>query len=210
MKVLLVNGSSHVKGTTMRAVEEMQKIFASCGIDTQVFQLGGNPLRDCIQCNSCRKTGECVFKDDGVNEFVRAASAADGFVFETPVYYAHASGRLLSFLDRAFYSSGGYREFKFKPGAAVAVLRRAGATAAIDDVTKYFGIAQMPVPGSTYWNVVYGINAEEAELDAEGLETLRNLASNMVWMMRCFKAGRDVGVELPKTEKSAVTGFIKR
>jgi hypothetical protein len=210
MKVILVNGSSHANGTTMRAIAEMEKTFASGGIETQVIQLGGSPVRDCIQCNSCRKTGECVFKDDGVNDFVRAASSADGFVFATPVYYAHASGRLLSFLDRAFYSSAGYKEFKFKPGAAVAVLRRAGATAAIDDITKYFGIAQMPVPGSTYWNTVYGIDAEEAEVDAEGLETLRNLASNMIWMMRCFKAGRDAGVELPKTEKTAVTGFIRR
>ena len=159
------------------------------------------------------KTGQCVFKEDGVNEFVAKAREADGFVFATPVYFAHPSGRIFSFLDRAFYSNGKdevYEAFQFKPSAAVAVARRGGTTAALDALNKYFGIAQMPVAGSTYWNMVHGLYAEEAPQDEEGMQTMRNLARNMVWMMRCFSEGKRNGVPYPKTEASACTNFIKR
>lgn len=179
MKVLLVNGSSHVKGTTMMALEEMVKVFRENEIETEIIQLGAKPLADCMQCNACQKTGLCIFKDDGVNEFVQKAETADGFVFATPVYFAHPSGRIFSFLDRAFYCNGKdevYKAFQFKPGAAVAVARRGGTTAALDGLNKYFGIAQMPVVGSTYWNMVHGLYAEEAHQDEEGMQTMRNLA----------------------------------
>lgn len=162
MKVMLVNGSSHLHGTTMTALEEMIKVFHSEEVETEVVQLGGKPIADCLQCNVCQKTGKCVIKDDGVNEFVEKAKTADGFVFATPVYFAHPSGRIYDFLDRVFYSAGGYDAFKFKPGAAVAVARRGGTTAALDGINKYFGIAQMPVAGSTYWNMVHGLYGEEA------------------------------------------------
>lgn len=153
MKVLIVNGSSHLHGTTMAAIEEMIRIFDLEQVETKVIQLGGKPLADCLQCNACQKTGKCVFENDGVNEFVEKARHADGFVFATPVYFAHPSGRIFDFLDRAFYSNGKdeiYDAFKFKPGAAVAVARRGGTTAALDALNKYFGIAQMPIAGSTY------------------------------------------------------------
>ena len=129
MKVMFVNGSSHLRGTTMAAIEEMEKVFRAEGIETEVIQVGGKPIADCLQCNVCGKTGKCVFTDDGVNEFVEKAKDADGFVFATPVYFAHPSGRIFDFLDRAFYSSNGYENFKFKPGAAVAIARRGGKTA---------------------------------------------------------------------------------
>ena len=137
-------------------------------------------------------------------------TTADGFVFATPVYFAHPSGRLYDFLDRAFYSAGGYDAFKFKPCAAVAVARRGGTTAALDGINKYFGIAQMPVAGSTYWNMVHGLYGEEASQDEEGMQTMRNLARNMIWMMRCFKLGRESGILYPETETNACTNFIKR
>ena len=179
MKVMLVNGSSHLHGTTMTALEEMIKVFHSEEVETEVVQLGGKPI-------------------------------ADGFVFATPVYFAHPSGRIYDFLDRVFYSAGGYDAFKFKPGAAVAVARRGGTTAALDGINKYFGIAQMPVAGSTYWNMVHGLYGEEASQDEEGMQTMRNLARNMIWMMRCFKLGRESGILYPETETNACTNFIKR
>ena len=163
MKVMFVNGSSHLHGTTMAAIEEMEKVFCAEGIETEVIQVGGKPIADCLQCNVCGKTGKCVFIDDGVNEFVEKAKDADGFVFATPVYFAHPSGRIFDFLDRAFYSSNGYENFKFKPGAAVAIARRGGTTASLDALNKYFGIAQMPTAGSTYWNMVHGLTAEDAQ-----------------------------------------------
>ncbi|MCH3950638.1 MAG: flavodoxin family protein [Acidaminococcus sp.] len=212
MKVLMVNGSSHVHGTTMRALEEMIKVFEAAGVETEVIQLGGKPIADCLQCNQCQKTGKCVF-NDGVNEFIKKAEQADGFVFATPTYFAHPSGRIFAFLDRAFYASCKdeiYDAFKFKPGAAVAVARRGGTTASLDALNKYFGIAQMPVAGSTYWNQVHGLFADEAPQDEEGMQTMRNLARNMIWMMQCFEAGKKAGVPYPATENTAVTNFIKR
>ena len=184
MKVMFVNGSSHLHGTTMAAIEEMEKVFRAEGIETEVIQVGGKPIADCLQCNVCGKTGKCVFTDDGVNEFVEKAKDADGFVFATPVYFAHPSGRIFDFLDRAFYSSNGYENFKFKPGAAVAIARRGGTTASLDALNKYFGIAQMPTAGSTYWNMVHGLTAEDAPKDEEGMQTMRNLAKNMICRSR--------------------------
>lgn len=213
MKVILVNGSGHINGTTMAAVKEMVRVFEANGVETEVIQLGNQPLVDCMQCNACRKDGKCVIQNDGVNAFVEKAREADGFVFATPVYFAHPSGRIFSFLDRAFYSNGEneiYEAFQFKPGAAIAIARRGGTTAALDALNKYFGIAQMPIAGSTYWNMVHGLYAEDAPLDAEGMQTMRNLARNMIWMMRCFDEGRRNGIPYPQTETTACTNFIQR
>ena len=186
----------------------MVKIFDAEGVETEVIQTGSKPLADCLQCNACAKTGRCVIDDDGVNAFVEKARTADGFVFATPVYYAHPSGRIFSFLDRAFYSAG-KDVFRCKPGAAVAVARRAGTTASLDALNKYFGISEMPVAGSTYWNLAHGRVAEDAPEDGEGMQTLRNLARHMVWMMRCFAAGKEAGVPLPDTERGTVTNFVR-
>ena len=213
MKVLLVNGSSHPHGTTARALEEMISVFESEGIESEIIQLGAAPIADCLQCERCAELGKCVI-EDGVNEFVRKAYSADGFVFATPTYYAHPSGRLFSFLDRVFFSASNgkvrYEPLRFKPGAAVAVARRGGTTATLDAVNKYFGIAEMPVASSTYWNQVHGLFAEEASQDEEGMQTMRNLARNMLWMMRCFEAGRLAGIPFPDSEEAAVTNFIRR
>ena len=161
MKVLMLNGSAHTKGNTYRALLEVGQQLEKEGIDYEIFQMGGTPVRDCIGCGKCSENG-CIFTDDKVNEFVAKAKEADGFVFGTPVYYAHPSGRVLSFLDRVFYSSG--KSFAFKPGAAVAVARRGGTTASFDVMNKYFGISQMPVAGSTYWNIAHGCTEGEADL----------------------------------------------
>lgn len=144
--------------------------------------------------------------NDAVNAFVQKAREADGFVFGTPVYYAHASGRILSFLDRAFYSSKD--AFVHKPAAAVASARRAGTTASLDDLNKYFGISHMPVIGSSYWNMVHGNRPEEVMQDEEGLQTMRNIAHNMAWLLRCIEAGREQGI-LPRTESGSRTDFIR-
>lgn len=207
MKVLLVNGSSHTHGTTARALDEMIGVFKAAGVETEVIQLGGSPIADCLQCGKCAELGRCVIDGDGVNTFVEKAKEADGFVFATPTYYAHPSGRIFSFLDRVFFSNSDV--FMFKPGAAVAVARRAGTTAALDALNKYFGISQMPVAGSTYWNMVHGRIAVDAEEDLEGLQTMRNLARNMIWMMRCFELGQINGIPYPETEWDAKTNFVR-
>ncbi len=206
MKVLMLNGSAKPNGNTYAALSEIGKQLEKEGISHEIFQMGGDVVRDCIGCGQCTETG-CIFADDKVNEFIAKAKEADGFVFGTPVYYAHPSGRILSFLDRAFYSGG--RFFAFKPAASVVVARRGGCSASFDVLNKYFGISQMPVAGSTYWNMVHGRVPGEASLDVEGLQTMRNLARNLAWMLKCFEAGKEKGIPLPETERGNQTNFIR-
>ena len=206
MKVLMLNGSPKENGNTYTALHEVGRQLNEEGIDYEIFQIGGKPVRDCIGCGKCTEEG-CVFTDDDVNLFIAKAKEADGFIFGTPVYYAHPSGRILSFLDRVFYSGSQY--FKHKPGAAVAVARRGGTSASFDCLNKYFGISEMPIPGSTYWNIAHGRVPGEANQDLEGLQTMRNLAKNMAWMMKCFELGKKNGIELPDSEKEYRTNFIR-
>ena len=207
MKVLLINGSSHEHGCTATALAEVAKELEAQGIETSIRWLGVKPIRDCVACGGCKNGGGCVFKDDPVNALVEEARNSDGFVFGTPVYYAHPSGRLLSFLDRAFFS--GSSAFVHKPGAAVASARRAGTTASFDAVNKYFTIAQMPVVSSTYWNMVHGTCAEDVLRDEEGLQTMRNLGRNMAWLLRCIALGRENGIPAPEAERTYQTNFIR-
>ncbi len=206
MKVLMLNGSSKANGNTNFALTEIGKQLNAEGIDYEIFQLGGKPVRDCIGCGQCNENG-CVFTDDDVNLFVAKAKEADALIFGSPVYYAHASGRMISFLDRVFYSSS--RAFAQKPGAAVAVARRGGTSATFDELNKYFGISQMPIVGSTYWNLVHGCVPGEAAQDEEGLQTMRNLARNMAWLLKCIEAGKKSGLALPEAERSFHTNFIR-
>lgn len=209
MKVLLVNGSPKANGNTACALNEVAKQLNAEGIETEIFQCGGAPIRDCIGCGMCgsKKPCNCIFEDDIANEFMDKAAQCDGFVFGTPVYYAHPSGRILSLLDRAFYAAGS--AFAHKPGAAVAVARRGGTSASFDVLNKYFTICQMPVVSSTYWNSVHGRVPGDAEMDAEGLQTMRNLARNMAWMLKCIQLGKENGIEAPAAERGNITNFIR-
>ncbi len=206
-KVLLVNGSSNENGCTFTALSEVAMQLQKEGIETEIFQLGKAAIRDCIGCRACGKLQKCVFDDDMVNAFAEKAKEADGFVFGTPVYYAHPSGRILSFLDRVFYSSGSH--FAFKPAAAIASARRAGTTASFDVLNKYFTISKMPVVSANYWNMVHGNTAEEVKQDLEGLHTMRVLGQNMAWMIKCIEAGKAAGIDYPDTEPKVRTNFIR-
>ena len=208
MKVLLLNGSSHPHGCTDTALREVASALENAGIDAEILFLGNDPVRDCTACGTCAKApGKCVFDDDIVNRIIEKAREADGFVFGTPVYYAHPSGRILSILDRVFYA--GKSAFVHKPAAAIASARRAGTTASLDVLQKYFTISQMPVVSSTYWTMVHGKEAQDVLKDEEGLQTMRNLASNMVWMLRCIEAGKAAGIQPPQEEFGARTHFIR-
>lgn len=206
MKVLMLNGSARQNGNTFCALREIGEQLKQEGIDYEIYQLGADPVRDCVGCGRCSGEG-CTFTDDRVNEFIQKAKEADAFVFGTPVYYAHPSGRILSFLDRAFYSGG--KAFAFKPGAAVAVARRGGTTASFDVLNKYFEITQMPVVSSTYWNIIHGAKPGEVSGDAEGLQTMRNIARNMAWLLKCIESGKKAGIALPQTERGNRTNFVR-
>lgn len=206
MKVLLVNGSPHEAGCTYTALSEVGEALRAEGVDTEMIWLGNKPVEDCIACGKCRELGKCVF-DDVVNELIGRAKEADGFVFGSPVYYAHPSGRVLSALDRAFYA--GKAAFAGKPGASVVSARRGGTAASYDVLNKYFGISSMPVVSSTYWNMVYGNTPDEVRRDAEGMQTMRNLGRNMAYLIKCIAAGRAAGIEAPVQETAAKTNVIR-
>lgn len=208
MKVLLLNGSSRPNGCTYTALREVADTLEHDGIETEILFLGNKPVRDCAACGACgNHPGRCAFDDDIVNRIIEKAREADGFVFGTPVYYAHPSGRILSVLDRVFYA--GKDAFIHKPAAAIASARRAGTTATLDALQKYFTISQMPVVSSTYWTMVHGKEPEDVRKDEEGLQTMRNLAANMAWVLRCIEAGKTVGIQPPQAESGARTNFIQ-
>ena len=210
MKVLLVNGSPHKEGCTYTALTEVGAALNQSGIDTDVFWIGNKPLSGCIACKSCIQKNRCVF-DDTVNEFLELARDYDGFVFGTPVHWGGAAGAITSFLDRVFYAdlNGGGNRFLLKPAAAVMSARRAGTTATWDQMNKYFGLMQMPIITSRYWNMVHGAKPEDVKQDAEGLQTMRVLGRNMAWFLRCKEAGEKAGVHLPEQEPMTFTNFIR-
>lgn len=208
MKVLLLNGSSREKGCTYTALKEVADTLENQGIESEIVFIGNKPVRDCTACGKCRDLDNaCIFDDDLVDEFIKKAEQADGFIFGSPVYYAHPSGRILSVLDRAFYA--GKTAFAHKPGAAVVSARRGGTTASFDVLNKYFTIAEMPVVSSSYWNMVHGSSPEEVKEDKEGLQVMRNLGRNMAWMLKCIEVGKKNGILVPETEAQYRTNFIR-
>lgn len=213
MKVLLVNGSPHEKGCTYTALAEVASALEKEGIEAEIFSIGRKPVGGCVACGGCGrpgKRGNCVF-DGPVNECLDKAMQADGFVFGAPVYYAGAAGSMSAFMDRLFMA-GGHREqnpFALKPAAAVTSARRAGTTATLDRLNKYFLFAQMPVISSSYWNMVHGNTPEEVRQDKEGLQVMRTLGRNMAFFLKCKAAGLAAGVPLPVREDPVKTNFIR-
>lgn len=210
MKVLLVNGSPHEKGCTYTALMEVAGVLENEGIGAEVFWIGNKPLSGCIDCRTCMERKKCIF-DDKVNEVLAVAQSVDGFIFGTPVHYAAASGAMTSFMDRLFFADllSGRQSFALKPAAAVVSARRAGTTATFDQLNKYFTISQMPIISSRYWNMVHGATPEDVQKDLEGLQTMRVLARNMAWILKCKDAGLKAGVPVPVQEENIYTNFIR-
>ncbi|MCL2680459.1 MAG: flavodoxin family protein [Coriobacteriia bacterium] len=210
MKVLLFNGSPKKKGTTARALAEVAAEIKAAGIETQTLQLGTAAVYGCAACLHCRTNSTvCRYADDVCNDLVAAAQESDGFIFGSPVYFAGANGALCAVLDRAFYSS--FAHFVGKPGAGITVCRRGGASATFDRLNKYFTFAQMPIVSSQYWNMVHGINAEQAKQDLEGMQTMRVLGRNMAQLLKHIEAGKATGLTMPApaVEERLFTPFIR-
>ncbi len=204
MKVLLLNGSPHEHGCTARALEEVRRTLEEDGIETELIQVGKQTVHGCVACGFCDKNDRCVFDGDGVNETAAKLETADGLVIGSPVYFGSPNGSLLAFLDRLFYSTGFSKQMKV--GASVVSCRRGGNTASFDVLNKYFTISGMPVASSTYWNQVHGFSAEDVEKDLEGLQTMRNLARNMSFLIRAIR-GEKEKAGLPPVESGAFTSF---
>ena len=205
MKVILVNGSPKAKGCTYTALCEVAGALEKSGIETEIFHVGTEAIRGCMGCGACRKLDKKCVYNDSVNTFIEKAETADGFIFGSPVHYA--SGVLTSFLDRAFYA--GKPNFEYKPGAVIVSCRRGGASAAFDQLNKYFTISNMPIVSSQYWNQVHGNNPEEVKQDLEGMQTMRTLGNNMAWLLKTIEAGKKAGIDLPEKEIKVATNFIR-
>ena len=205
MKVLMINGSPHARGTTWTALHEMEKIFLAEGVEVEMLQVGHLPIRGCTACRKCRELGKCVF-DDLVNEAAEKLAECDGLVVGSPVYYASANSTLTAFLDRLFFSCP--HDLTMKVGASVAAARRGGLTATFDQLNKYFTISGMPVASGQYWNGIHGNNREEAEQDGEGMQMMRTLARNMAFLMKSIQLGKEA-YGLPEKEPRVGTNFIR-
>lgn len=206
MKVLLVNGSPHIDGCTALALNEIKKALLSEKIDVEILNLNNKVKTGCLGCWQCKKTKKCVV-DDIVNEVASHLEEYDGFVFASPVYYASPNGTLISFLDRLFYSAG--YKMRYKVGASVLSSRRAGSCSSFDALNKYFTINNMIVVSSNYWNEIHGNTKEEAIQDEEGLQTMRILAHNMAWIMKCIECGKQNNILPSNSEKKIMTNFIR-
>ncbi|OLA78549.1 MAG: NADPH-dependent FMN reductase [Candidatus Melainabacteria bacterium 35_41] len=209
MKVLLINGSPNKEGCTYTALKEIALTLESNGIEAEIYHIGKDPIAPCRACRACAKIGKCVINDK-VNEFVEYARDFDGYIIGSPVHYGSAAGSIVPFLDRAFFVDfmSGHDSFKFKPGSAIVSARRAGTTATIDQLNKYFQINQMPVISGRYWNMVHGQNPDEVKQDKEGMQNMRILARNFAYFLKCKDLATKAGLKTPKAEEVEYTNFI--
>ena len=207
MKVLLINGSPHEKGCTYTALSEVAKSLESCGVEAEIVHIGTAPVQGCIACGGCAKTGRCAYTKDKLNEIMEIAEKADGLIVGSPVHYAAAAGAVSSLLDRMF--SAIPDKLAYKPAACVVSCRRGGASAAFDELNKYFTINKMPVVASQYWNSVHGACPEDVLKDEEGLQIMRVLGRNVAWLLKCIEAGKAAGVPMPEQEEHLWTSFIR-
>lgn len=205
MKVLLINASPHEKGSTYTALSQMISVFEEQGIETTLIHIGNKPLRGCIACGYCNEHGKCVFNDE-VNRAAEEFEKSDGIVLASPVYYASPNATLLAFCDRLFQSSTFDKTMKV--GATVVSARRGGCSASFDCINKYYSISSMPIASSRYWNMIHGNNAEEAQQDKEGLQTMRTLAHNMAFLMKSIELGKNT-FGIPESEEKIKTNFIR-
>lgn len=210
MKVLLINGSPHRTGCTAVALEEIAKVLKDEKINTDIHYIGTEPISSCRGCAACGRLGRCVI-DDEVNGFLEYASYFDAFIVGAPVHLGSPCGNIISFLDRVFYVNfmAGKRIFEHKPAAAITTARRAGTTATLDQLHKYFYLSEMPIVTGRYWNMVHGMNAEQTRQDLEGMQNMRFLARNMAWLLKSLEAAKKAGIEYPKEEEIVHTNFIR-
>ena len=210
MKALLVNGSPHKAGCTHTALQVVGDTLRESGVGTDEFWIGNKPIAGCIGCYKCAERGECVFGGDKVEEFLEIAGDYDAFAFSAPVYFAGMAGSMKAFMDRAFFSKRGRVTFALKPAAVVTSARRAGTTAALEQMEKYLQHQQMVQVNSRYWPMVHGNAPEEVVRDEEGVQVMQVLGRNMAWLMRSIEAGRAAGVEPPaQLERRIGTNFIR-
>lgn len=188
LSVVAFNGSPRQNGNTSRMIRTVFPVLEAEGISVREIRVGGNLVHGCAACGQCRakQLGQCVFIDDPMNEWIGIAKAADGIILASPTYFANITTEMKALIDRVGFSTHGalYR----KVGAPIVVARRGGAMQAYNALLTFFGITQMIVPGSSYWNMGYGLLPGDVEEDKEAQETMKNLGVNMAWLLKKIHA----------------------
>ena len=206
MKVLLINGSPDSKGCIHTALTLAAEVLNAEGIETEEIFVGNKDIRGCIACRKCSELGRCVFNNDPVNETAQKLAEADGIIVGSPVYYGMPNGTVLSFMQRLFFSCT--CDLHMKVGASVVSCRRGGNSGTFQSLNMLFGISGMPTVPSTYWNDVHGYTGKDVLADTEGVETIRNLATNMAFMIKSIKAGTEQFGK-PDVRHTQVLNFIR-
>ena len=188
MKVVAFNGSPRKDGNTSILIDEVLKIIASHGIETEVVQVGGTDVNGCRACLRCRKENDnrCHNNSPLMNEFIAKMEEADGIIIGSPVYYTDVSAEIKALIDCAGYSMRVGKPLRHKPGAAVIAVRRAGSTHAFDTINHFFLINEMIIPGSSYWNMGIGREKGEVLKDEEGLHTMHTLGENFAFLLKAI------------------------
>lgn len=186
MKVVAFNGSPRKNGNTAFSLKVVLNELEQAGIDTELVQVGGHTLAGCRACGGCKKNGgHCVLPDDGMNGYIDKMREADGILVGSPVYFANINTETKALIDRAGSALG--QTLAGKVGAPVVAARRAGGTFAYAAINFFFGIKQMIVPGSTYWNLTLARDIGDAQKDEEGVRTFENLGKNMAALLKALE-----------------------
>ena len=193
MKVIAFNGSARKDGNTAILIRRVLQVLEKKGIETELIQLAGKPIRGCNACRTCytTKNKRCTIEDDNVNAYIQKMTEADGIILGSPVYFSMMTPELKALIDRSGYVARANSDlFKRKVGAAVVAVRRAGAIPTFDAINHFFLISQMIVPGSSYWNIGIGRKKGDVESDKEGMETMEDLGRNMAWLIKKLKCSK--------------------
>lgn len=187
MRVVAFNGSPRGQGNTYLLVQKVFEELHKERIETEYVHIGGKSLRGCSHCLRCKENSDkkCALPDDGLNSYVEKMVEAQGIILASPVYFSNVTSEMKALIDRAGYVSranGGL--LTRKVGAAVVAVRRAGATMVYSDLNLFFGIQEMIIPGSSYWNLGIGREPGDVLKDEEGLATMVTLGRNMAWLLK--------------------------
>lgn len=210
MKVVAFNGSPRKEGNTYEALKIVAEQLEKENIEVEIIHVGNKKILGCTACGSCFKIRDerCIINDE-VNEWIQKMKEADGIILGSPVHFSAISSTMKSFLDRASYVSSANRGlYRNKVGAAVVAVRRAGGLPAFNQLINYITYAEMVMPTSNYWNVIYGQKPGEALQDDEGVQIMRILGKNMAWVMKLIELGEGK-IEKPEPEKKIGMNFIR-
>ncbi len=178
-KVLLLSGSPRASGNTAQVIGECARVIEALGCKTEQVSLAGRNILSCTACYQCAAEGYCVL-NDGLDEIIAKLRESDGFIVASPVYFGTARGDVMAALQRiGMVSMASDRFLSWMVGGPIAIARRGGHTGTIQEMLMFFLINDMIVPGSTYWNMVFGREPGEVWNDTEGIETIRRFAENV-------------------------------